>query len=249
MAVAGRNAVVTGGGSGIGRSIALRLARDGLRVAIFDLDGAGAEAVACEVRAGGGRAVAIQVDVSRGSDVAQAAAEVRRELGVAQVLVNDAGICEFVPFAQMTDAQWERTLAVNLGAMFHCAKVFLPDMTASGWGRVVNLSSVAGLSGGAPALVHYAASKGGVVGFTKALALEVGPSGITVNAIAPGLIDTPMVRNAQVPSALIEHTVQRTPMRRVGQPEDIAAACAYLVSEEAGFVTGQVLSPNGGTYA
>jgi len=249
MSLTGRNAVVTGGGSGIGRSIALRLARDGAHVAVIDLNGAGAEAVARDIGAAGGRALALEVDVSRAADITGGAARVRRELGAIHILINDAGICEFVPFAQMTEAQWERTLTVNLTSMFHCAKAVLPDMIAAGWGRIVNLSSVAGLNGGAPALVHYAASKSGVLGFTKALALEVGPSGITVNAIAPGLIDTPMVRTAQTPQAIFDATKERTPMRRIGRPEDIAAACAYLVSEDASFVTGQVLSPNGGTYA
>ena len=249
MAVAGKTAVVTGGASGIGRSIVQRLARDGINVAIFDRNREGVEAVAGEVTAQGGRALGLVVDVSQGADVARGVEQTRRAFGVVQILVNDAGICEFMPFAQLTESQWERTLAVNLTSMFHCAKALVPEMMASGWGRIVNLSSVAGLSGGAPALVHYAASKGGVVAFTKALALEVGPSGVTVNAIAPGLVDTPMVRAAGMPEAIMTRTVQRTPMRRVGQPEDIAAACAYLVSEEASFVTGQVLSPNGGTYA
>jgi 2-hydroxycyclohexanecarboxyl-CoA dehydrogenase len=249
MALVGRNAVVTGGASGIGRSIALRLAGEGLRVAILDLDGDGAERVGHEVRARAGSAVAVQVDVSRSADVARAGERVRGELGAVQVLVNDAGMCDFIPFDDMSEVQWERTLAVNLTSMFLCTRTFLPDMTTAGWGRIVNISSVAGLSGGGPSLVHYATSKAGVLGFTKALAWEVGPRGVTVNAIAPGLVDTPLIHKSRMPQAIVDYTVQRTPMRRVGTPEDIAAACAYLVSEEAGFVTGQVLSPNGGTYA
>jgi 2-hydroxycyclohexanecarboxyl-CoA dehydrogenase len=226
----------------------MRLARSGLNVAILDVDRDAAEHAAFDVTCAGSRALAIAADVSCAGDIAAAATEVRRTLGAVQVLVNDAGICEFVPFMEMTAAQWEHTLAVNLTSMFLCTRAFLSDMIAAGWGRIVNLSSVAGLTGGGPALVHYAASKAGTIGFTKALAQEVGPRGITVNAIAPGLVDTPLIRKSRVPQAIIDSSVQRTPMRRVGTPEDIAAACAYLVSEEAGFVTGQVLSPNGGAY-
>jgi 2-hydroxycyclohexanecarboxyl-CoA dehydrogenase len=243
-----RTAVVTGGASGIGRSIAERLGRDGMNVAVLDVDAAGAEAVAAGLAKQGVRSLGIATDVSRADAVAAAARQVHDELGAVQVLVNDAGICHFVPFAQLTAEQWERTLAVNLTSMFVCVRTFLDDMLAAGWGRIVNLASVAGLSGGGPALVHYSTSKAGVIGFTKALAHEVGPHGVTVNAIAPGLIDTPMVRSAGTPAAIFERTVQHTPMRRVGTPEDVAAACAYLVSDEASFVTGQVLSPNGGAY-
>jgi len=120
-------------------------------------------------------------------------------------------------------------------------------MIAAGWGRIVNVSSVGGLRGG-PALAHYAAAKAGMIGFTKAVAIEVGPQGITVNALAPGLVDTPLLRGSRVPEGIYEHARRETPMRRIGTPDDIAAACAYLVSEEASFFTGQVVSPNGGGY-
>jgi NAD(P)-dependent dehydrogenase (short-subunit alcohol dehydrogenase family) len=139
-------------------------------------------------------------------------------------------------------------LGVHLNGTFHCTRAVLPDMTAAGWGRIVNTSSVAGLSGGGPGLSHYAAAKGGIIAFTKAIALELGPAGITANAVAPGLIDTPMVRGAMVSDELRRRAIEGAPVRRIGQPQDIAAAVAYLVSPEAGFVTGQVLSPNGGRY-
>jgi len=251
MSLAGRNAVVTGGASGIGRGICLRLARDGADVAILDLDSAGAEKVAAEVVAAGRKAVACQVDVASRAQVEAAIARARQALGPIHILVNDAGIGEFVPLAQMSEAQWDRMIAIHLKGTFTCTKAVVQDMIDAQWGRIVNISSVAGLGGGM-GLVHYSAAKAGIVGFSKALAQELGPMGITVNAIAPGLIDTPILRKSQLPEEQIrgwvETAVGRTPVRRVGAPDDIAAACAYLVSEEASFFTGQVVSPNGGIY-
>lgn len=251
MSASTRNAVVTGGASGIGRGISLRLARDGANVAIFDLDRAGAEAVAEAIKALGRKALACQVDVADRAQVEAAVGRVREELGPIHILVNDAGIGEFVPLAQMSEAQWDRMIAIHLKGTFHCTKAVIRDMVDAKWGRVVSISSVAGLGGG-PGLVHYSAAKAGIIGFTKALAQEVGPLGITVNAIAPGLIDTPILRKSDIPEEqlrqFIETIVGRTPVRRVGVPDDIAAACAYLVSEEASFFTGQVVSPNGGMY-
>jgi NAD(P)-dependent dehydrogenase (short-subunit alcohol dehydrogenase family) len=148
----------------------------------------------------------------------------------------------------MSIGQWDRMLGVHLTGTFHCTRAALPDMVAAGWGRVVNISSVAGLSGGGPGLSHYAAAKGGIIAFTKAIAQELGPAGITANAVAPGLIDTPMVKDAMVSPEIRQRAVEGAPVRRIGHPDDIAAAVAYLASPEAGFVTGQVLSPNGGRY-
>jgi NAD(P)-dependent dehydrogenase (short-subunit alcohol dehydrogenase family) len=243
-----RNAVVTGGGSGIGRAICERLAVDGMDLAILDLNRTGAEETAARVCAVGRRAVAIETDVSDSGAVANAFAQARAALGTLQILVNVAGIGEFVPFTEMTEEQWDRMMAVHLKGTFNCAKAAVADMTASGWGRIVNIASVAGLNGGGPGLAHYSAAKGGIIGFTKALAHELGPAGVTVNAIAPGLIDTPMIRDSFVSQAIIQYTRERTPMRRVGLPADVAAACAFLVAEDAGFTTGQIISPNGGAY-
>ena len=251
MSLAGKNAIVTGGASGIGRGICLHLARDGANLAILDLDLTGAEKVAAEVVAIGRKAVACQVDVASRAQVDAAVARARQELGPIHILVNDAGIGEFVPLAQMNEAQWDRMIAIHLKGTFNCTKAVVQDMIDAKWGRVVSISSVAGLGGGM-GLVHYSAAKAGIIGFTKALAQELGPMGITVNAIAPGLIDTPILRKSQLPEeeirGWIETFVGRTPVRRVGAPEDIAAACAYLASEEASFFTGQVMSPNGGMY-
>lgn len=247
MSLAGKHAVVTGGASGIGRSICLRLARDGADVAILDLDAPAAGTVADEVRALGRRAVGIPTDVASAASVQAAVAHTHAALGPVHVLVNDAGIANFVPLLHMTEEQWDRMLAVHLKGTFLCTRAFLPDMIDARWGRIVNISSVGGLRGAAQ-LAHYAAAKAGMIGFTKAVALEVGPAGITVNALAPGLVDTPLLARAGVPEAILRAAREQAPVRRLGTPEDIAAACAYLVSEEASFVTGQVLSPNGGGH-
>ena len=247
MSLNGRVAVVTGGASGIGRSIALRLARDGVDVAILDVNTVGAEAVAGQVREAGRRALSVETDVSNSASVSAAAERVHATLGKVHILVNDAGIAGFVPVVQMTEEQWDRMIGVHLKGTFLCTRAFLPDMLEAGWGRIVNVSSVGGLRGG-PSLAHYAAAKAGMIGFTKAVAIEVGSRGVTVNAIAPGMIDTPMLKNSGVPESIFAHTREQTPVKRLGKPEDIAAACAYLVSEEASFFTGQVMSPNGGGH-
>jgi NAD(P)-dependent dehydrogenase (short-subunit alcohol dehydrogenase family) len=248
MGLAGRTAVVTGGASGIGRAITLRLARDGADVAILDVNVAGAEAVASEVRAAGRRALAAEADVASGASVAAALERVHAALGRVQVLVNDAGIASFVPLLQMSEEQWDRLIAVHLKGTFHCTRAVLPDMIEARWGRVVSIASVAGLNGGGPGLTHYAAAKAGIIGFTKALALEVASFGVTVNAIAPGLVETPLLGRSGMPPEVRDRIVAQVPVRRIGSPDDIAAACGYLASEESGFFTGQVLSPNGGAY-
>jgi NAD(P)-dependent dehydrogenase (short-subunit alcohol dehydrogenase family) len=244
-----RAAVVTGGGSGMGRAIALRLARDGFAVAIVDIDAAGAEDAAARARASGGTALAVApADVSDRAQVDEAMRRAREELGPLLVLVNNAGITGFREFAKITDEKWDRMMAVNVNGPFYCAQAVLPDMTRARWGRIVNISS-SSAQGGQQYMVHYVTSKAGLIGFTKALALELGPLGITVNTIPPGFIDTPMLRESEKRGMLggsIAHHEGLTPVRRAGQPEDIAAACSFLVSDEAGYITGQVLGVNGG---
>jgi len=245
--LAGRHALVTGGGSGIGRAVAQHLARDGAVVTVLDLDGGSARAVAEALVATGARAHAVVADVSDAAAVAGAVADARGALGAVHVLVGCAGIAGFAPLLEMTAAQWERMLAVHLTGTFTATRAVLPDMIAARWGRVVTISSVGGLRGG-PNLTHYAAAKAGVIGFTKALALEVGMHGITANAVAPGLVDTPMLRGSGIPAAVLEQSLRQIPVGRLGTPEDVAAVCAFLASPEAEFVTGQVVSPNGGGW-
>jgi NAD(P)-dependent dehydrogenase (short-subunit alcohol dehydrogenase family) len=245
--LAGRHALVTGGGSGIGRAVAHRLGRDGAAVTVLDIDSAAARAVADALVTAGARARAVAADVADAGAVDGAITEARREFGAVHVLVCSAGIAGFAPLLEMTAAQWNRMLAVHLTGTFTVTQAVLPDMIAARWGRVVTLSSVGGLRGG-PNLAHYAAAKAGVIGFTKALALEVGAHGITANAVAPGLVDTPMLRGSGIPPAVLEQSLRQMPVGRLGTPEDVAAVCAFLASEEAAFVTGQVVSPNGGGW-
>jgi NAD(P)-dependent dehydrogenase (short-subunit alcohol dehydrogenase family) len=245
MGTSGKVAVVTGGASGIRRAIALRLARDGAAVGVLDVDGAAAERVTAEF---GGRALAVVADVADARAVAAAVERVRGTLGPVCVLVSAAGIASFVPFADMTETAWDRMIAVHLKGTYNCIRAVLPDMLAAGAGRIVNIASVAGLNGGGPGLSHYAAAKSGIIGLTKTLGLELAPHGITTNAIAPGLIDTPLLDRSGMPERVRQLIVDRTPVGRIGKPDDIAAACAYLVSDEASFVTGQVVSPNGGAW-
>ncbi|MEZ5143451.1 MAG: SDR family NAD(P)-dependent oxidoreductase [Acidimicrobiales bacterium] len=246
---AGRVALVTGGGSGMGRAIVHRLARDGMAVAVLDIDPAAADAVVGEVSGLGGEALAVGgVDVSDRAQVEAAVQQVRDVLGPVLVLVNNAGVAGFKDFLSITDESWDRLMAVNLNGPFYCTQAVLPDMIEAGWGRIVNISS-SSAQGGQPYMVHYVTSKAGLIGMTKALALELGPKGITVNTIPPGFIDTPMLRDSEARGLLggsVEDHAQRTPVRRAGLPEDIAAACAFLVSDEAGYITGQVIGVNGG---
>ncbi|WOX16655.1 SDR family NAD(P)-dependent oxidoreductase [Streptomyces sp. N50] len=230
-----RTALVTGGGSGIGQAIAQRLEADGLQVATLDLNPSD-------------RGFSRKADVSDRTQVDEALTEIREQLGPVTVLVNAAGMEGYKRFTNLTFEAWQRVIDVNLHGVFHCVQAVLPDMVEAGWGRIVNISSSSAQSG-QPFMTHYVAAKSAVNGLTKALALELGPQGITVNAVPPGFIDTPMLRRSeerQLLGGTVEEHIQRTPVRRVGRPEDIAAACAFLASEEAGYITGQILGVNGG---
>ena len=191
----------------------------------------------------------VKVDVTDRTAVDAAMATVRTELGRIEIIVTSAGFDEFASFTDITLDAWERMLAINLTGTFHCVQSVIPDMLAAGFGRIVTISSSSAQSGAAR-MAHYVASKGGVIGLTKALAVEFAPHGITVNTIPPGFIDTPMARAAEARGDLpsIDAVAQRTPVRRAGTPEDVAAACAFLCSDEAGYITGQLIGVNGGWY-
>ncbi|CQD24222.1 3-oxoacyl-ACP reductase [Mycolicibacterium conceptionense] len=229
-----KNAVVTGGGSGIGAAIATRLRADGLNVAVLDLQPSDDE-------------FAHVADVTDRAAVDTALNSVRAQLGPISVLVNAAGLDCFKRFSDVSFEKWQQIIDVNLNGVFHCIQAALPDMLEAGWGRIVNISSSSTHSG-QPFMSPYVAAKSAVNGLTKSLALELGPSGITVNAVPPGFIDTPMLRKAEGKGFLgdTDRQIEQTPVRRMGKPEDIAAACAFFVSEEAGYITGQILGVNGG---
>ncbi len=241
-----RTAIVTGAASGLGRSIAERFGADGRNVAHFDLNIEAATAAAAGIEANGGRATAYRVDVTDRAGIEAAVADVATKLGPPTILVNDAGLTGFQPFLEITLEDWNARLDVNLTGTFHCCQVVIPHMLDAGWGRIVNISSSSTHSGVAR-MTHYLASKSGVNGLSKSLALEFAPRGITVNIIPPGFIDTPMTRRS-VEDGLVdfERSLATTPVGRAGRPEDIAAACAFLVGEEASYITGQILGVNGG---
>ena len=243
-----RVAIVTGGASGIGLAIAERLAADGNAVAIFDRNGDAAAEASSKIAATGATALGMAVDVTDRPGVEAGVAEVKEALGRPTILVNNAGLDCFGPFLKIDLETWERTLAVNLTGTFHCCQVVLPEMIDEGWGRIVNISS-SSTHGGQPYMTPYVSAKSGVIGLTKSLALEFGPKGITVNTIPPGFIDTPMLRASEAKGLLgegVDAAIARTPVRRVGRPEDIAAMCSFLCRDEADYVTGQVLGVNGG---
>ena len=229
-----KNAVVTGGGSGIGQAVAQRLRADGLHVATLDLNPSDDD-------------FAYTADVTDRAAVDAALDAIRAQLGPVTVLVNAAGLERFKRFTDITFEDWQRVIDVNLNGVFHCIQAVLPDMVEAGWGRIVNISSSSTHSG-QPFMSPYVAAKSAVNGLTKSLALEYGPSGITVNAVPPGFIDTPMLRKSEARGLLgdTQKQIEATPVRRIGRPEDIAAACAFLISEEAGYITGQILGVNGG---
>ncbi len=244
-----RAALVTGGASGIGLSICEHLARAGHSVAVADYNADGAEVAAKAIRGSGGQAVAVPVDVSDRSQVDKAVAVARGEFGPIGILVTSAAVSRREPFEEMSTESWEQIVGVNLTGTFHCVQSVIGDMTEAGWGRVVMISS-SSAQRGAPGMTHYAASKGGVIAFGKALALEVAARGVTVNNIAPSVIETPMVAQQRAAGAVAsrEAMASRVPVGRMGTGDDIAAACLYLVSEEASYVTGQTMSVNGGSF-
>jgi 2-hydroxycyclohexanecarboxyl-CoA dehydrogenase len=243
-----RVAVVTGGGSGMGTAVCRSLAERGDRVAVLDVDGDGAARVAKELANDGLSSVAVRVDVSDRAAVDAALDEVRSAFGPVEIMVTSAGIEGFVEFLEITPEAWERMMAVNLTGTFHCLQAAVPDMIAGRWGRIVTISS-SSAQHGTKRMAHYVASKGGVIGLTKALALDLAPHGITVNTIPPGAIDTPMMRRPLESGAMnLEAVLARAPLGRLGTPDDIAATCIFLCSEEAGYITGQQINVNGAWY-
>ena len=249
----GRTALVTGAGTGIGRAIALKLAREGCRVGVFDRDGAAAESTAAAIRAEGGTAATHTGDVSRREDVRAGVAALESALGPLDCLVNNAGILRTAPLAGITDADWRDTFAVNLDGVFLFCREVVPGMVARGRGAVVNMASWTGRRG-VPNHAAYSASKFAVVGLTQSIAAEVAPHGVRVNAVCPGIIvDTAMRDHAEAANREqglpdVHTRAQTVPLRRPGVPGDVAGVVAFLLSDAAAYVTGQAVDVSGGLW-
>jgi 2-hydroxycyclohexanecarboxyl-CoA dehydrogenase len=242
-----RTALVTGGARGIGRAIALALAADGCAVCVGDVLAEEAAQTADEVERRGGRALAVALDVTDGHSIARAEAAAAESLGPVDVLVNNAGWDELRPFLETDEDFWDRVIEINFKGCLRTTRVLLPGMVERGFGRVVNIGSDAARVGSSLEAV-YSGAKAGVIAFTKTIAREVARSGVTANAVCPGPTRTPMLEGmaSGERSGLIDALERSVPMRRLGEPEDVAAAVAFLASEQAGYITGQTLSVSGG---
>lgn len=244
MAEQDRNAVVTGAARGLGRAIALRLGRSGMAVSAWDLNEQGVQETAELIRQEGGRAIGIGCNSAKADEIAAAVEQTHAELGPITVLVNNAALSPFMKFRDITEEVWDNLMAVNLKGPFLCVKAILPDMLEAKWGRIVNISSSSAQTGSG-FHAHYVASKGGVIGFTKGLAMEYAAKGITVNNVPPGFVHTEGLDESPLP---VDAVAATTPMKRPGRPENIAAAVAFLASDDADYITGHTLSVNGGRY-
>jgi 2-hydroxycyclohexanecarboxyl-CoA dehydrogenase len=243
-----RVAFVTGGGRGIGRAIAIELARSGHAVAIGDLRGADARDAAGVIEAHGERALAVELDVTDSGSVENAVSAATESLAPIDVLVNNAGWDELRPFLETDEQFWDRIIDVNFKGCLRMTKAILPGMVERRWGRIVNIGSDAGRVGSSLESV-YSGAKGAVIAFTKTIAREIARDGVTANSVCPGPTETPMlteITGGERGAKIIEAMTRAVPMKRLGKPEDVAAAVAFLASEQAGFITGQTLSVSGG---
>jgi 2-hydroxycyclohexanecarboxyl-CoA dehydrogenase len=242
-----KTALVTGAAAGIGKACAIRLAREGIAVGVLDLDLEGCEKVAAEIQSQGGKALALQASIADRAQVTAAVTRLRDTLGPVTIVVNNAGISNFIAFEELTDDDWETMFEINAKGTFIVTQVALPDMKAANWGRIVNISSSSAQTGSVEQ-VHYSASKGAMISMTRSLAQALGPLGITVNNIPPGAVMGTIMSEAnkhrfKMP---MEQLQKMIPVGRTGVPEDIANACAWLVSEDSSYVTGQTIGVNGG---
>lgn len=247
----GKVALVTGARRGMGKAHALALAAQGATVVITDIDLNECELVADEVRKAGGETMCFKLDVTDKSDIDRVFDDVVAKYGRLDILVNNAGIYQSKPFLEMTEEDWDKTIDINLKGEFLCAQRAAKEMAKNKWGRIINIASIAsggvgvGIAGGA----HYTASKGGIIGMTETMAIELALLGINVNVIAPGAIDTPMVSAAQLPKEVMDAMLAGVPLKRIGRPEEVSAAVVFLASDEASYVTGSTMYVDGGWLA
>ena len=244
-------AIVTGARRGMGRTHALSLAQAGAKVVVSDISLDDCEKVVKEIKKARGQAIAIQCDVSKKSEVDQMLKKTVEKWGRVDILVNNAGICQFKPFLDLTEEEWERTININLKGYFLCSQAAAKQMAKQKSGVIVNIASVAmGQQGiGFPNIAHYCASKGGIVAMTEALAVELAPYNIKVNAIAPGMIETPMIDPIKQDPKQMEAILARVPMRRAGDPQEVSNLVLFLASDESSYMTGSTVVVDGGWLA
>jgi 3-oxoacyl-[acyl-carrier protein] reductase len=244
-------AVITGARRGMGRADAINLAKAGAKVVVSDISQEDCDKVVEEIKKQGGEAIAVKCDVSKKSEADNLVKSAVDKWGRVDILVNNAGICPFKPFLEITEEDWDKVLNINLKGYFLCAQAAAKEMAKQKSGVIVNIASIAmGQQGvGMPGIVHYCASKGGVVGMTEALAVELAPFNIRVNAIAPGVIDTPMVQEAGMDEKAIAGMLMRVPLKRMGKAEDIAKAVLFLASDDSSYMTGATVVVDGGWLA
>lgn len=246
LKIQGKVALITGGANGIGARIGEQLAAEGVSIVVADIVKASADAQATRIREAGGKAIAVQVDVTDQAGVAAMAAEATSAFGGVDILVNNAGFTRDMRITKMEENDWDAVVDVILKGAFLCTRAVTPAMIEKSWGRVINISSRAHL--GNKGQANYSAGKAGLIGFTRAMALELGAFNITVNAIAPGMIGTEALRALPHFPSIIAAAEKNTPVRRIGEPEDVADAVAFLASNLAGFISGEVLHVTGGRY-
>jgi 3-oxoacyl-[acyl-carrier protein] reductase len=239
--------IVTGSGAGLGEAIAIALAREGAHVSVWDLDGDRAEKVASKIREMGRRSFAIRMDVSKGDEVNSSVQKVLKEFGRVDILVNNAGICQTISsIEEIEEKDWDKVLAVNLKGVFLCSKAVMGIMKRQRSGKIISMGSLAGKVGGVRTGAHYAASKAGVICLTKSLAKELGPYGVHVNAIAPGVIETDMTR--MITGGDWRDFLATIPLGRIGVVEEIGKVAVFLASDDASYLTGEIIDVNGGQF-
>ena len=251
MELKNKVAIITGARRGMGRSHALILARAGAKVVVSDISLEDCQKVVKEIEKGKGQALAVKCDVTKKKEVEEMVRKTVEKFGKVDILVNNAGITQFVPFLEITEEEWDRTLDINLKGYFLCAQAVTKEMVKQKSGVIINISSVAmGQQGiGLPTIAHYCASKGGIVGMTEALAVELAPFNIRVNAISPGMIETPMIDPLKQDPKTMEAMLARVPMHRVGKPEEVSNLVLFLASNESSYMTGSTVVIDGGWLA